>query len=653
VSERAVRLLFVGSRKEATSLSCLLQHAMGRAAIRIEHVSTFEEAQEQLDQAPYDLLLLDDEIGGLSSLDLLRELRRSHRSLFLVFLSRSMDEAAILDALRAGADDLLPKSSVSQAKLYQTIRGALCHRKQEDERSRAEDQLRKLSRAVEQSADLVVITDRAGAIEYVNPAFCDLTGYQRDEVLGRTPRILKSDQQNPAFYAELWSTILSGRVFRGVLVNRKKNGELFYLEKTITPVRDAQGVITHFISSDRDITERHKLQDQLLQAQKMDAIGQLAGGVAHDFNNLLMVISSYAELALDQLPPEHGLRRNVDEILNASRRAADLTRQLLAFGRKQMQSLQVVDLNGVLQELARMLPRLISEDIHLSIVPGKNLGRVKADPVQLEQIIMNLAVNARDAMPDGGTLTIETSNADLDEEYIHRRPIVPAGRYVLLTVSDCGKGIAAKDLPHIFEPFFTTKESGKGTGLGLATVYGIVKQSGGYVWVYSEPGQGTTFKIYLPRLASRSTREAGAVHSAPSYAKGSETLLLVEDEAVVRRAMSEFLRGCGYTVLEATDGQQAIEQARQHSGAIHLAVTDVVMPNMSGSQLADELSRVRPETKVLYVSGYAHGMLEKHGLDARTTQLLQKPFTLTALAAKVRYALERENAALAPSTPVS
>src|SRR5438045_3029924 len=278
----------------------------------------------------------------------------------------------------------------------------------------------------------------------------------------------------------------------------KKTGQIFYAYKTITPLRDTDGAITHFISNDRDITERRRLESQLQQAQKMDAIGRLAGGVAHDFNNLLMVISAYAELMLDSLGSEHPLRRNVQEIMTASRRAADLTRQLLAFGRKQMQSLQLLDLNRVIQEINEMLPRLIGEDIQLIFAPGKNVGKVKADPVQIEQIVMNLAANARDAMPNGGKLTIETADAHLDESYIQRHSIVPPGEYVLLAVVDTVDGRAPEHVAHIFEPFYTTKAEGKGTGLGLATVYGIVKQNGGFIWVYSEPGLGTTFKIYLP-----------------------------------------------------------------------------------------------------------------------------------------------------------
>src|SRR5438045_7072537 len=290
-------------------------------------------------------------------------------------------------------------------------------------------------------ADLVIITDRTGVIEYINPAFEALTGYSPQEVIGQTPRILKSGQQTSELYEELWRTILSGNVFRGTMINRKKNGDVFVAEKTVTPLRDNDGKVTHFISNDRDITERRRLEIQLQQAQKMDAIGRLAGGVAHDFNNLLMVISSYAELMLDSLAAQHPLRRNVDEIQKASRRAADLTRQLLAFGRKQMQSLQFLDLNAIIEDINKMLPRLIGEDIELVFVPGQKLGKDKADPVQIEQVLMNLIANARDAMPKGGRLVIETASVQLDDSYVQEHSIVRPGEYVLLAVTDSGQGI--------------------------------------------------------------------------------------------------------------------------------------------------------------------------------------------------------------------
>jgi PAS domain S-box-containing protein len=519
------------------------------------------------------------------------------------------------------------------------------------ERQRAEDTVRKLWRAVEQSADLVMITDREGLIEYVNPAFEALTGYSPGELSGQTPRILKSSQQPSELYTELWQSILAGNVFRCTMVNRKKNGDVFVAEKTITPLRDGDGKITHFISNDRDITDRRRMENQLQQAQKMDAVGRLAGGVAHDFNNLLMVISSYAELMLDSLTPQHPLRHNVDEIQKASRRAADLTRQLLAFGRKQMQTLQVLNLNLLIEDFNKMLPRLIGEDIELIFVPGDKLGRVKADPVQVEQILMNLVANARDAMPEGGKLVIETASVRLDEAYVQEHAIVPPGDYVLLTVGDSGLGIEPEHMPHIFEPFYTTKEEGKGTGLGLATVYGIVKQNSGFIWVYSEPGMGTTFKIYFPRVRQTKLAPQPATVTG-GCPRGCETLLLAEDEAAVRQSTREFLSMNGYVVLEAKNGTEALALARSYKGTIDLMIADVVMPQMGGAKLAAELATDRPTMRVLFVSGYAETTFQRHGTIDVTARFLQKPFSLKALARKIREVLDEGKSALAAAASV-
>jgi CheY-like chemotaxis protein len=381
----------------------------------------------------------------------------------------------------------------------------------------------------------------------------------------------------------------------------------------------------------------------------MDAIGRLAGGVAHDFNNLLMVISAYAELTLDSLPEEHPSRGKLDEIINASRRAAELTKQLLAFGRKQMQSLQLLDLNAALREIGRVLPRLIGEDIQLAFLPGANLDKVKVDPVQIEQVIMNLAANARDAMPGGGKLTIETANVHLDEAYQQRHSMVPPGDYVLIAVTDSGVGIPQEHLAHIFEPFYTTKEEGKGTGLGLATVYGIVKQNGGFIWVYSEPGLGTAFKIYLPRAQS-AIPEASSRSTAQDSPSGCETLLLVEDEAAVRESTREFLTQRGYTVLEASNGEDALRVSREYCGPIELMISDVVMPKISGPNLAERLSAERPHMKVLFVSGYAENTVLRHGKIDVTARLLQKPFGLNALARKIREVLSANESLASAAT---
>src|SRR5579863_5104463 len=640
---RRLRLLVVGSSEQGFAGLRELLAGADDSQMHLEYAGSPEDAGNQLGKGHYDLILCGRESTDVAAFQLLRQVRQHDYGIPVIFLGDGVDQQAIKLAIAAGVGQRVaqgdaPKPRRARARLAISATHAAERRHRE-----SEETLRKLWRSIEQSADTVIIMDRVGVMEYVNPAFEALTGYSRREAVGQTLTMLESEQQLDGIYEEMWKTVLSGNVFRGIVMNRKKNAETLIIEKVLTPLRDESGQITHFIATGRDITERRKLESDLQQAQKMDAIGRLAGGVAHDFNNLLLVISAYAELMLDSLAEKDPLRRNVAEIMTASRRAADLTRQLLAFGRKQMQALQVLDLNAVIAEITVMLPRLIGEDIELIFLPEGNLGKVKADPVQIEQIVMNLAANARDAMPSGGTLTIETATVVVDEAYVQRHSIVPPGDYVLLTVADSGQGIATEHLPHIFEPFYTTKEEGKGTGLGLATVYGIVKQNGGFIWVYSEPRQGTTFKIYLPQVHSLS-REVRVIKPAEPSPRGCETVLLVEDEASVRQASRQFLIGSGYNVLEAVDGEDALREAREHDGPIHLMITDVVMPRISGPRLAERLGDDRPEMKVLFVSGYAERTVLQHGKIDVTKRFLQKPFSLKTLAQKVREVLETSSA---------
>jgi len=485
--------------------------------------------------------------------------------------------------------------------------------------------------------------DSAGQLLNVNPALVAMLGYtSAKELVGQHLGALYPDSHQ---WFELADYLRAGAPFNGLIAEWKRRdgvGTVVRVSGRAVSFADNERAFELFAE---DVTERRALEQQLQQSQKMEAVGRLAGGIAHDFNNLLMVISGYSEFLLDRLGPDPALRGPAQEIAGASQRASSLTRQLLAFSRKQMLAPKILDLNEVVTENLKLLTRVIGEDIDLVMVPAAVLGSVRADAGQIDQVIMNLAVNARDAMPTGGKLTIETSNVSLDEEYARFRAPLRPGDYVMLSISDSGQGMDSETQSHIFEPFFTTKGT-KGTGLGLSTVYGIVKQSGGYIWVSSEAGKGTTFKIYFPRVAERAETVAQVVSSEEAVLTepGTETILLAEDEANLRYLARQFLEKQGYKVIEAADGAAAMQIAVAHEGVIHLLLTDVIMPGMNGRELAQRISEIRPQTKVLYMSGYTENVIGHDGTLDAGVSLLQKPFTLRDLKSKVREVLD--------STPV-
>jgi two-component system, cell cycle sensor histidine kinase and response regulator CckA len=640
-----LRVLLVGSREEDYFLfrEILLRNRDILPA-ELDHAHSTEEAKTLLGHGHYSLVLFQHDTNDAAATQLLAECLHRGGAPPFIMLTEHADEKEIAEIIEAGAYDCMERSQLNGANLVRTIRCALNLHNTRQQKQAAEQSLRKLSCAVENSAETILVTSSEGAIEYVNPAFETLTGFSLMEIIGKNQSILGSQTPAPVLYRELWETIRARDGAHNIVAKRKKNGEIYYADESASPIRNAEGRITHYVINGRDISERLRIEAELVQSQKMDAIGRLAGGIAHDFNNLLTIITSYSELALDDVAGGSSAQSRIHEVLSAAHRAAELTRQLLAFSRMQPQALRVAELNPVVSTIAGTLKRLVNEDIELVFTPGGGMGRVRLDPVQIEQILMNLAANSRDAMPQGGKFLITTSNVQLDQEYVDRkRAIIPIGRYAVLTVTDTGSGIPTEHLPHVFEPFYTTKPSGKGTGLGLATVYGIVKQNHGFVWVYSEPGIGTTFKIYFPCVPDRIATAEVVESSSEMLFRGSETVLLVEDEDPLRRAAVEFLGLRGYKVLEARNGVDALAVSKIHSSPIDLTVTDVVMPQMSGGELARELEKLRPETKVLFVSGYPGQTVVDHKVTDIDSNFLQKPFTLKQLAKKIRTVLDQNH----------
>jgi two-component system cell cycle sensor histidine kinase/response regulator CckA len=490
--------------------------------------------------------------------------------------------------------------------------------------------------------------DLAGHWTFINDSMCKIHGYPTEELLGADYRQFLDEENGKKMFEafnQIYATGESRKIFDYEFV--RKDGTKRQVEVSASLKKDLSGKPIGFRGITRDITERKQaaekmesLQEQLRQSQKMEAIGRLAGGIAHDFNNLLTIIKGYTQLSLIELKEDTPLKGNIEQVHRATDRAADLVRQLLAFSRRQILEMKVIDLNAILKSLHNMLRRVIGEDIELVTVLAEDLGRIRTDPGWIEQAIMNLVVNARDAMASGGKLTMETGNVDLDEAYTGGHVVVKPGHYVMLSVSDTGAGMTPEVMERLFEPFFSTKEKDKGTGLGLSTVYGIVKQSGGDIWVYSELGKGATFKIYLPRV-DEPLEELREKVLGDQLLRGRETILLVEDEEDVRKLALRVLERQGYEVLAARDGDEALLICKQHKDPIHLMLTDVVMPRMSGHELAKRSLSLRPEMKVLYMSGYTDHAIVMHGILMEGVRYFQKPFTVDALAKKVREVLEQ------------
>jgi two-component system, cell cycle sensor histidine kinase and response regulator CckA len=508
------------------------------------------------------------------------------------------------------------------------------------ERIKAEAERVLLATAIEQAAESVEITDAQGNVVYVNPAFEGTTGYSRSEIEGKKPGILASGEHDESMYRSMWQTISSGETWTGNLVNKRKDGKLFEEEVTISPVKDESGVILNYVAVKRDVTNEVLLQKQLLEAQKMEAVGTLAGGIAHDFNNLLQVINGFAEVALFDMEEGQSGWTELGEIRRAARSAAELTQGLLTFSRKVESKLRPVNLNQELRSVERILARTLPKMIEIRMDLSEPVDAVNADPAQLQQVIINLAVNARDAMQNGGRLSLETRNVVLDEEYCKSHLETMPGRYVVLSISDTGTGMDAETKRHIFDPFFTTKETGKGTGLGLSIAFGIIKSHGGNILCYSEPEQGTTFKIYLP--VSRSELGGRDGSELRTLIGGTETILVVDDEESVRTLAVRLLRKFGYSVLTAVDGKEALEVFSDMRDHIDLIVLDLIMPVMGGRDCLRELLKIAPQAKIIIASGYAaNGQVDTALKDGAKT-FVRKPYEARQLLEVVRKALDGE-----------
>ncbi len=508
---------------------------------------------------------------------------------------------------------------------------------------KAEAERVRLMAAIEQSAETVVITDLDAKIEYVNPAFEKITGYSLDEAIGQNPRILHSGTHDVAFYKAMWETLLRGEAWHGQFINKKKDGSFYTEDATISPVSNATGQTVNYVAVKRDVTDELNMEEQFRQAQKMQSIGQLVAGIAHDFNNLMQVINGYADIARKKLPPEHAAVESIAQIKKAGDQAKNLVKKLLAFSRQQVIDPVDLDLNDLIKHSWKMLRHMIGEHIEFEFNAEENLGTVFADRAQIEQVLMNLFVNARDAMPNGGTLSVQTERLTIDPDDLKTHTWAQTGDYVLLSVRDTGCGMDKETCRRIFEPFFTTKDVGEGTGLGLSTVHGILKQNEGHVDVFSELGEGTTFRMYLPVSNPLSKETLGSLSEAVSSVEdGVETLLIAEDEEGVLALATQILSEAGYTILTAKDGEEAVRVFEEHADEIDCVIMDVVMPRMGGKEAMEKILKKRPSLRHLFVTGYSldaghTGFVRKAG-----KHLLGKPYEPNALLQKIRAVLDED-----------
>jgi len=633
----SVRVLMV---EDTDSDAALILRELDRLNPRpeIHQVKTRVALEAALESYAPDIILCDHNIPGFSGAEALALAQRALPDVPFILVTGSLDEETAVSYLKAGASDYILKDRL--VRLGPAVLDALTRAGQRQELRRHQ---RLLQQIIDANPSLIFVKNWDGRFVLVNHATAEIYGTTVDQLTGKTDADFNPNAQEVAHFLQDDREVMTSGRAKLVPEERVTNPQTnqtrwFQTIKIPLPMPGEDSPTLLGVAT--EITERKQLEEQLLQSQKMEAIGQLAGGVAHDFNNILTAIVGYTDLLSAEFSADDQRLEDLEEIRKAARRAAALTRQLLSFSRKQVLEPRIIDVNAVVMNLDKMLRSLMSENVELKAQLSGDLASARVDPNQLEQVIMNLAINARDAMPDGGTLTIETGNATLDEDYAARHVSAIPGAYVMLAVTDTGCGMSEEIQARIFEPFFTTKPAGRGTGLGLSTVYGIVKQSGGNIWLYSEPGKGSTFKVYLPAVDSL-PENIGKAAPAQSLARGGGTVLVVEDDEQLRRLAHRALANNGFEVLEADRGGTALDIARRHKGTIDLLLTDVIMPDTNGRKLAETLRAARPELRVIYMSGYPDRAIVNHGMLGPGDAYVAKPFTTEAITRKVREVLEK------------
>jgi PAS domain S-box-containing protein len=656
---RQIRILIVEDNPADAEL---IQRELRRAGIIFisRQVATKDAFLMALREFGPDIVLSDYNLPQFSGPEALRLLKKAGSAVPFILITGSLTEEVAVECMKDGAHDYILKTSLT--RLPSALRSALEKVRTIEEKRNAEAALQKSQEQyrliAENTSDLICMVDTHGNYTYLSPSYRDVLGYAPESLVGQNCLNLLHPEDRKKAEAEALRSASNPNAVDGTIEVRvkHKNGKWKVFDTLVNWTYDSHGRRQYGIFVSRDITERKQTEltlreseeklrqseDQLRMSQKLEAVGQLAGGVAHDFNNLLTVISGYSELVLNRLNDGDDNRGKVEEIKRAADRAASLTRQLLAFSRKQMLQPRLFDLNHLVSDMTKMLRRLIGENIEMTTVIGE-AAPINADPGQIEQVLMNLVVNARDAMPKGGRLTIETARVEIDDAYASTHLSVHTGPYVMLAVSDTGCGMDGDTQKHIFEPFFTTKEQGKGTGLGLSTVYGIIKQSGGHIWLYSEPAQGTVFKVYLP-IAAETQADATVAPVRAALPRGTETILIVEDEPQIRNLAFDCLVYYGYDVLSSANGVEALELMERLKRPVDLVLTDVVMPKLSGRELSERIRAIQPTAKVLFMSGYTNDSVVNHGILDGASWFIQKPFTLDSLVRRVRQVLDSDGA---------